>query len=245
MSARSNNSRPINRPKQSLQESFLGRLLDPIDRLSETIFAVLTLLSFTLAFVFFEFTVHPGEPITPQELNDLVIAALGATLAWGLISGVIYALTSVFERGEKHRLLSAIQQAETQEDAIQVIADELDHILEPITRLEKRQLLYEEMYDHLKDSQPQPVGLTGDDFAGAVGCMLVAILAVLPSLLPLVLLQNNVQLAIRISNLISFGVLFFAGYQWGKYSGTNPFKIGLLLILIGTILVAIAIPLGG
>jgi VIT1/CCC1 family predicted Fe2+/Mn2+ transporter len=40
-------------------------------------------------------------------------------------------------------------------------------------------------------------------------------------------------------------LLFFAGYHWGKYSGINPFKTGLLLLGIGIVLALVAIPLGG
>jgi hypothetical protein len=226
-------------------ENIFGRLLDPIDWLVETIVSILALLSFTIAFAFLELNANPDLPVTTTDVNELIISILGATLAWGLISGVLYAMSSVFERGEKHRLLNHIQNAGTRDEGVEVIAEELDHILEPITRLEKRQLLYAEILNHLQDSQPQPVKLTGEDLAGAFGCILIALIAVLPSLTPLVLLRSDYELAIRLSNVISFIVLFYAGYRWGKYSGSNPWKTGLLLLVIGMILVLIAIPLGG
>ena len=52
-------------------------------------------------------------------------------------------------------------------------------------------------------------------------------------------------LAIRVSNVVSFVVLFIAGYQWGKHTGANPWRTGLLLFAVGAIMVLIAIPLGG
>jgi VIT1/CCC1 family predicted Fe2+/Mn2+ transporter len=75
--------------------------------------------------------------------------------------------------------------------------------------------------------------------------VLMCFIAVLPSMVPLALLPNHFDLAIRLSNMISFIVLFFAGYHWGKYSGINPFKTGLLLLGIGIVLALVAIPLGG
>ena len=75
--------------------------------------------------------------------------------------------------------------------------------------------------------------------------MLVAILAVLPSLTPFILFRNDHNLAIRVSNVISFAVLFYSGYEWGKYTGAYPLKTGLLLVAVGVLLVAIAIPFGG
>jgi VIT1/CCC1 family predicted Fe2+/Mn2+ transporter len=51
--------------------------------------------------------------------------------------------------------------------------------------------------------------------------------------------------ALRISNVVSFIMLFILGYRWGRYTGANPPKIGLLLVLAGVLLMTIAIPLGG
>jgi hypothetical protein len=231
--------------RSMLGESSLARWLDPIDRLSETIFSVLILLTFTLAFSAFKHTMDPNQPVSTQFVHELIIGALGATLAWGLIDGVMYAMIAVFERGEKHRLLVWIQTARTQEEGLEAIAEELDHILEPIARPEKRRLLYADILEHLQDSAPQPVKFTRQDLTGALGCVLVALIAVLPSLTPLVLLGQSPELATRLSNIVSFCVLFYSGYLWGKYSGSNPWKTGLLLLVIGAVLVLIAIPLGG
>lgn len=231
------------RPAQ--QEGFFGRLLDPIDRLSETIFSVLILLTFTLAYRIIRLGPNPYEPIPPDYMVDLFVAALGATVAWGMIDGVIYALLSVLERGEKHRFLASLQAAKTEEEGIQAIADELDYVLEPITGAEQRRLLYLDVLDHLHDSRPMPVMLTRDDLLGGLASALVAVLAVLPSLAPLLLLCDHYWLALRVSNIVSFAMLFYTGYQWGKYSGSPPWKMGLLLFAIGAILALIAIPLGG
>jgi hypothetical protein len=167
------------------KEGFLERLLDPIDRLSETIYSILILLTFTFAFRIFRLGPNPDQVPSADYVNDLLIGALGATLAWGLIDGVIYAMRSVFERGEKHRLLKRIQSAATDDEKTEAIAEELDHILEPIAGADKRQELYVDVLDHLRDSQPQPVQLTRDDLAGALGSVLVAVIAVTPSLVPL------------------------------------------------------------
>ena len=52
-------------------------------------------------------------------------------------------------------------------------------------------------------------------------------------------------LAIRLSNVVSFIVLFAAGYEWGRYTGMSPWRTGLLVMGVGALLVAVAIPLGG
>jgi hypothetical protein len=229
------------RPKPTA--GFLSNLLDPIDRLAETIYSILILLTFTLAFRIFK--LNPADAVTPEYVNELLVAALLATVAWGVIDGIVYVLTEVLERGERHRILWHIQSADTEEEAAAAMADEFDYILEPITGEAQRDVLYRDVLDHLRDSRPQPVKLKREDFIGALACVLVAIIAVTPSLIPFVLLRDDPALAIRISNVISFGVLFYSGYEWGKYTGTSRIKTGLVLVAVGVLLVAIAIPFGG
>lgn len=220
---------------------WLGETLAPIDILSEAIFSILIILTFTLAYR----VLRLGPGSDAGYTMRLFAGALGAVVAWGIIDGIMYALMSLFERGEKHRLLRRLRAAATEEEGIAAIADELDDVLEPITREEKRAGLYADMLDHLKDAEPQPVGLKRADIAGAVASLIVALLAVLPALLPLLLLRQSPDAAIRASNVVSFIALFFCGYQWGKYAGSNPWRTGLILAVVSAGMVLVAIPLGG
>jgi len=233
------------RPGATPKENFLGRLLDPIDLLSEAVFSILIVLTFTLAFRILKFDSDPGPLVTGNLSSELLIAALGATVAWGLIDGIMYALVSVFERSERHRLLHEIQTAVSPQEAVSVIAEELDYILEPIAGEEQRHALYQDVLEHLQSGEPQPVGVEREDIAGGLGSVLVAVVAVLPSLLPFLLLPGQPELAIRVSNVISFLVLFGIGFSWGRHTGTNPWKTGLLLAAVALVMVLIAIPLGG
>ncbi len=232
-------------PDASPRESVLNRLLDPIDRLSETVYTVLIALVFTLAYRIFKFGGETGPDFYSGYSLELFFAILGAAMAWGIIDGIMYALMEVFQRSERHRLLAEIQTADTHETGLEIIADELDFILEPITGDDQRQALYVDILNHLRAGQPQAIGLQREDVYGALGSVLVAVVAITPSLLPFLLLPQNTALAIRISNMISFVVLFAAGYSWGRHAGTSPWKTGLLLVVFGLLMVLIAIPLGG
>lgn len=242
ISVRSSNR---NRPPSTPRESFLGRLLDPIDRLSETIFSILILLTFTLAFRIIKLGGDASQPIPSTYINELLIGAAGATLAWGAIDGIMYALLSMFSRSESHRLLYQLQAVTSEEEGIEIVADEFDHMLEPITGEDQRRLLYQDVLAHLRDGEPQPVGLSREDIAGGFGSVLVAVIAVLPSFVPLLIFYSYPGIAIRASNVVSFVMLFISGYQWGKYAGSSPWGTGLLLASVAAIMVLIAIPLGG
>lgn len=99
--------------------------------------------------------------------------------------------------------------------------------------------------EHLREGKPQPVTLTHDNVIGGFGSVLVAVIAVLPSFAPFLLFYKNPALAIRLSNVVSFVMLFIYGYQWGQHTGASPWKTGLLLAAVGAVMVLIAIPLGG
>ena len=116
---------------------------------------------------------------------------------------------------------------------------------EPITSETQGQALYTDVLDHLRDRMPQPIRLKREDFTGALANVLIAAMSVLPALVPLVLLRNYPESAVRTSNIISFIILFISGYQWGQYTGANPWKTGLLLVGAGVLMLAVAIPLGG
>lgn len=232
-------------PRDEPVDNLLDRVLDPIDRLTAAIYSILIVLTFTLAFSVLLRWPGNDQPL-PEDLGtELFAAVLGATVAWGIIDGIMLALLSVLERGEKHRFLEDLQAAATDEAAVDVIADEFDYLLEPITGEGQREQLYADVLEHLRDSQPRPVGFQRSDLSEALGSASIAVIAVVPSLVPLWLLRQDPLPAVRISNVVSFIMLFALGYRWGVYTGANRWKTGLLLVLAGVILMAIAIPLGG
>lgn len=235
------------RAKHRIQrgQEFLESLIDPIDWLSETIFSILILLIYLLAFSIIILSGTPQQAPSHEVVNDMLFGVLGAVIAWGLIDGIMYALLSMFERGERHRLLRDVQAARTEEEAVDIIAEDLDYMLEPITGENERKALYHSIFIHLVNSKPRNIGFKFEDFTGVLGHVLVAIIAVIPSLLPFLVLRHDYDLALRISFLVSFSVLFAAGYRWGSYTGANPWKTGLLLMSVAAGLVLIAILLGG
>jgi VIT1/CCC1 family predicted Fe2+/Mn2+ transporter len=62
--------------------------------------------------------------------------------------------------------------------------------------------------------------------------------------LPFVLLDDAL-VALRISNLIAVILMFVAGYAFGQLAGYRPFVTAGSMVLLGSILVALTITLGG
>lgn len=229
----------------SAKQSLVARLLDPADRLTEAMYSVLIVLTFTLAFQISQDRAAATTPEEASQISQLFLAALGCAVAWGLIDGIMYIATAMFDRGQSHRLVEAVRNATTAQDGETLLAGQLDDELSPITTPDERARFYQSLYARLKGSTPKPVGFEIADFAGALGVALVAIGAAVPVLLPLLFSQSHPMLAMRASNAIATAMLFAMGYQWGKYVGAVPWKMGLGFLLVAIIMLAIAIPLGG
>ncbi len=231
--------------RATMRESFMAKLLDPVDRLVEAMYSVLIVLTFTLAYRVAETSTILGRQTAAEEESQLLMAALGCAVAWGLIDGVMYVATSMFERGQQHRLIMTIRSAASEQEGGALIADQLDDQLAPIATESERTALYRTLYHRLKGAEPQTVGFHKQDFAGALGTAIVAVAGALPVVVPLLLSSYNPVLAIRLSNVVAFGILFGLGYQWGHYVGAKPWKTGIALLLVGCVMVGIALAIGG
>jgi hypothetical protein len=229
--------------RRTNMRSFISRYLEPIDRLTEIIYGVLIVMTFTMAFRAFEANFVP-QALVAESVRRLFIAAFGCTVAWGLIDGVVYVLTSVAERGEKQRIIKDIRQSPDEPAAVTAVSGVLDSLLAPVTGDADRQALYRGIVRHLRDNAPKPQGVERDDVYGAIALVLITLVATLPVVIPLLFISDPF-IALRASNVIAIGMLFIAGYRWAKHAGAKPLKTGLLLAGIGVVMVLVAIPLGG
>lgn len=237
--------KPGTPPKETILSNVLGEFLDPIDALFTIFFSILFALLFTLSYGILIYHGVISSSFASGYGQELFVTILGAVTAWGIIDGVLYVLGEGLARRERYRLLQYVQTSDSEEEAATAIAYELDFILEPITSDEQRHALYHDIGAYLSQSEPQAIGIQREDVVGAVATVLLSVVAVLPSLLPLLLLPDNTALAIRISNVVSFIVIFAAGYSWGLHTDTNPWKIGLLLSSVCLAMVLVAMLLGG
>lgn len=233
------------RPEEGILSNVLGAFLDPIDALFTIFYSILFALLFTLSYGILIYRGVISSSFASGYAQGLFFTILGAVAAWGIIDGVLYVLGGVLARKERYRLLHYVQTSKSEEEAATAIAYELDFILEPITSDEQRHALYHDIRAHLSRSEPQAVGLKREDVVGGIATLLLSVVAVLPSLLPLLLLPDNTSLAIRISSVVSLIVIFAAGYSWGRHADMNPWKTGFMFSSVCLAMVLVAMSLGG
>jgi hypothetical protein len=80
------------------------RALDPVDRFSEVIFGLIMVLAFTCSM-----SIGDGGS---QDVHKMLVAALVCNVAWGLVDGVMYVLTSIAERARRLAVLQGIRAAD-------------------------------------------------------------------------------------------------------------------------------------
>src|SRR4029077_20491252 len=78
--------------------------LDPASRLGEILFGLIMVLTVTLST---GLTADDGR----AGVRQLLAAAIGCNLAWGIIDAVMYVMNCITERSGKVRLIEAVQRA--------------------------------------------------------------------------------------------------------------------------------------
>ncbi|MDH5241452.1 MAG: VIT1/CCC1 transporter family protein [Gammaproteobacteria bacterium] len=217
---------------------FFARYLDPLEQLSEFLFGLIMVLSFTLGA---GLIVGEGSEATKQML----LGVIGCNIAWGLIDGAIYVINRLCDRSSKARLLDSIRLAGNDPEALSMVGNALDSRLEPITTAEARSHLYAAILDKLRDSPSVKTELTRDDLIGALACFVLVFLSAVPAVLPF-LLVDDPYIALRTSNFLLLSLLFLVGWKWARTAHSpRPWVIGLAFLLAGLTMVGIAILFGG
>ncbi|MHB2168942.1 VIT1/CCC1 transporter family protein [Alsobacter sp. R-9] len=215
----------------------MPRYLDPASRLGEVLFGLIMVLSVTLTA---RLTVTEG----PEGMHQLILAALGCNLAWGVIDGVMYIMAAVTERTGKARILAAVQNAADENAARTVIREHVLPQFETVASEPVMVRLEEDLREYILAARPVSSGITSDDVKGAVACFWLVFISTLPVVL-LYLVMDDPFAAVRASNVLLLVMLFAAGAAWGRFAGTSIWWSGAAMVGIGLVLVGVALLLGG
>jgi len=104
----------------------------------------------------------------------------------------------------------------------------------------------ETMRQRLKDlpEPPEQARLAKDEWLGALGVFLLVFLSTFPVVIPFIFMKNA-WLAMRISNVIAVAMMFLTGCAFGRITGRRPWVMGVSMVVLGAILVALTMALGG
>lgn len=217
--------------------SIVRTYLEPGESLAEILFGLIMTLTFTLAA---GVLVREG----PDAVRELLIATIGCNIAWGIIDGALYINGNLFERARLAKIGSRIRRAGTADEAAAIAEGELASLIGDTGDRAARVQLYRLVGLHVRASGHRPRGLTRDDVYGALVSFWLVFFASIPAAVPFLLIEDA-WTALRVSNAVLIFLLFFTGFRWARYTTLSPWLSGLTLMVVGVVLVAVAIALGG
>jgi len=211
-----------------------SRVLEPSDRISEVLFGLIMVLTFTGSLSVAE----DGR----EDVRTMLVGALGCNLAWGIIDAVFYLMGSLAEKGRDLAIFRAVRATADPREAQRLIAEALPPVIASVVRPPE----FEAMHQRLRQL-PEPAGpaqLGGSDWRGAAGVFLLVFLSTFPVAVPFMVMQDAMA-AMRTSNAVAVAMLFVAGAAYGRYVGRSPWVFGAAMVALGGVLVALTIALGG
>jgi hypothetical protein len=211
-----------------------GRVLDPLDRYAEVLFGLFMVVTFTGTLA----VATAGR----NDVKTMLIAAIGCNTAWGFVDGVMYVLRNIVTRGREATIERAIRAAGRAEEAHRLVADAIG----PMAQALDTSALERVRQFAIGRSAHPPSGptVTWADLKGALAIFLLVFASTFPVVLPFIF-STDLQFAKRLSAAIAIAMLFRCGQQWGRYAGLSPWRAGLVVAVLGTLVEAIIIALGG
>src|SRR5512135_1314466 len=135
------------------------RVLEPYDRVSEVLFGLIMVLTFTGSLSVAE----SGR----DDVRVMLIGALGCNLAWGIIGAILYLMGCLAEKGRALMTFKAVLRFTDPRKGQQVVAEAMPPMLASVLQpaeLETIRLRLRELPEPAR-----PAKLDGSDWRGAVG----------------------------------------------------------------------------
>lgn len=208
--------------------------LDPIDRLSEVIFGLIMVLTFTCSV--------GAATAGREDIRTMLWGALGCNTAWGIVDACMVLMATLFERGSGLHLLQTLRRTSDPDEANHIIRNNLPPLVREYISPEAVTALRTKL--ETMPEPPKKVFLTWQDIKNAFLVFLLVFVSTFPATIPFILIPEPVM-ALRISNAIAVTLLFITGFFLGRKTGYRPVLMGLVFAILGALLVYITIALGG
>jgi hypothetical protein len=210
------------------------RVLSPIERVSEVLFGLIMVLTFTGSLS----AAESGK----AEVRTMLIGAIGCNIAWGLIDGIMYLMDCLATRGADLRTVMAIKAARGEAEARDVILGALPPVV--ASALDGSDL--KEIYASVKQIElsSSRARLELVDWLGAASVFLFVFASTFPVILPFLFI-DNAHVALRLSNFVAVAMMLGLGYAFGQLAGHRPMITAGAMVLVGSVVVALTIALGG
>lgn len=216
------------------EEATRESVLSPVDRVSEMLFGLFMALTFVGAVSVME----AGR----AQIRDMFVAALGCNLAWGLVDAIMYLVRTVTDRGRSLTLVRNVRLAPDAETGRRYLERALSRAAAGFVSSVEIEAMRRRIV--ALSSVPARPTLLRDDLLAALAIFLIVVAATFPVVLPFALIQD-VGAAKNVSRAIALAMLFFGGLALGRHAGYGSWKVGFMMVGLGTALVIAINALGG
>jgi len=217
--------------KKQIRES---AVLNPVDRISEVLFGLIMVLTFTGAI--------SASTDAREDVRELLWAALGCNVAWGLVDAIMYLMNVAIERGHAITVIKKIHATSNPSESGQILKEEIQPGIGSL--MTDEELI--ELSKRLKN-QPLPTHrylITGHDLWAGVQIFMLVFLCTFPVAIPFGIF-DELSVAMRASNGVALILLFIGGFLLAGYAGFRRGITAIAYMLIGVLLVALTMALGG
>jgi len=206
-------------------------VLSPIDRLTELLYGIILVLTFTG-------TIRVAAQGGDDPATTLW-AAVGCSLAWGLVDASMYIFSSQTARSRSFYLVRRLRA--DPEEGRRLVANAVPAAV--------NEALSPAEWDRVvaalgKVPVPPRARVTRNDLGGAVAIFFLANAALLPLAVPFALI-SDLRAAQYVSNVVALVLLFGCGLALAPYTGERPAWVAFRLTGFGVALVGATIALGG
>jgi hypothetical protein len=209
-------------------------VLSVVDRVSEMLFGLFMALTFTGAVSVAE----QGD----AQIRTMFIAALGCNLAWGLVDAVMYLVRTATDRGRLLTLIHAVRAAPDAKTGCGLIERSLSKVAAGLVTVTEIEAVRGRVMA-LADVPARP-RLNRADALAALAIFLIVVAATFPVVLPFMMFAD-VGVAKSVSRAVALAMLFGGGLALGRYAGFGSWKVGLIMVGLGSGLVVAINALGG
>ena len=210
------------------------RVLEPIDRVSEVLFGLIMVLTFTGSLSVAE----AGR----EDVRAMLIGALGCNVAWGIIDAMLYLMGRLADRSQGLATYLAVRKATDTHKARRLVADALPPVVASIMEPAELDTIRRRLMQ--LPEPPARARLSKDEWLGSIGVFLLVFVSTFPVVIPFIVM-HNVGPAMRVSNAIAIVMLFLTGYAFGSITGRHPWLVGIAMVVVGSMLVGMTMALGG
>jgi VIT1/CCC1 family predicted Fe2+/Mn2+ transporter len=216
--------------------AWLRRALDPADSLCEvTCGLVMTLTILLTASFYVEGSSNPAQV--------LVGAAIGCNLAWGLIDGLLYVMSDLYERSGRQRFLRDLRTADVPTGRAMVRARAEASFGSLLDDAETDDLA-DAAYAKALGTEPHTIRLRDLSWSAVAASVALNMLAIVPAVIPFIVVDDW-RTALRISTFLLVLTLAGVGWGWGHAAHLRAWRTSATMVGIGLVMVSVAVVLGG